>query len=328
MKKNYYLFKSGRIRRKDNTVALEREGQRTLFIPVEKIESISVFGEVDLNTKLLSFLSQKEVSLHIFNHAGWYGGSFTPRRTKVSGKLLLEQVKAFLDPARRLQIATSFIDAAMHNMLRIVQRSSDKIGHQKRAIDLMADLKAGLPSVNSVSHLMALEGNFRQEYYHLLAQLSGHEFEKREKQPPKGQLNCLISFGNTLLYSRVLNKIYQTHLDPTISYLHEPCEMRFSLALDISEALKPIIIDRLIISMCNRNTIAEDDYDEDLNRTLLNESGKRKFIENYETRLSETVFYPSLKRKVSYDTLIKTECYRLIRTLLNTEEFKAIHMWW
>ena len=328
MKKNYYLFKSGRVRRKDNTIALEREGQRTLFIPVEKIESISIFGEVDLNTRLLSFLSQKEVTLHIFNHAGWYCGSFTPRRTKVSGKLLLEQVKAFFDPGRRLQIAVAFIDAAMHNMLRIVQRSSDKIGQQKRAVDLMADLKANLSSAGSVNHLMALEGNYRQEYYRLLAQLSGQEFDKREKQPPKGKLNCLISFGNTLLYSRVLNKIYQTHLDPTISYLHEPCEMRFSLALDISEALKPIIVDRLIISICNRNIIAEDDYDEDLNKTLLNESGKRKFIENYESRLSETVFYPSLKRKVSYDTLIKTECYRLIRALLSDEEFKAIHMWW
>jgi CRISPR-associated protein Cas1 len=175
---------------------------------------------------------------------------------------------------------------------------------------------------------MAVEGAFRQNYYPLLAQLTGQEFITRVKQPPLGILNCMISFGNTLLYTRTLNKIYQTQLDPTVSYLHEPCEMRFSLSLDISEVFKPVIIDRLIVSLLNKNMIAENDFDQDLNSTLLTTEGMKKYVQNFDDFMEETVFHPTLKRKVSYNTLLLTECYKLIRSLMADEKYKALHMWW
>lgn len=327
MKKNYYIFASGQLARKDNTLVLEREKKKK-FIPVEKIESISSFGELDLNTRVLSFLSQKEIALHVFSHNGWYGGSFVPRRQKVSGKLLTEQVKTLLDPTKRLKIAREFIDGAMHNMVRILQRQSEKIQNYRERINGLSDIRNRLSSATTINGVMAVEGAFRQYYYPLLAQLTGQEFITRVKQPPLGILNCMISFGNTLLYTRTLNKIYQTQLDPTISYLHEPCEMRFSLSLDISEIFKPVIIDRLIVSLLNKNTITENDFDQDLNSTLLTSEGMKKFVQRFDDFMEETVFYPTLKRKVSYNTLILTECYKLIRSLLVDEEYRALHMWW
>jgi CRISPR-associated protein Cas1 len=327
MKKNYYLFASGKLGRQDNTLVLEREGKKK-FIPVEKIESISSFGELDLNTRALSFLSQKEIALHVFNHNGWYGGSFVPRRQKVSGKLLTEQVKTLLDPVNRLQIAREFIDGAMHNMLRILQRQSQKINGYKERIEGLIEIRRRLSDATTINGVMAVEGAFRQNYYPLLAQLTGQEFITRVKQPPLGILNCMISFGNTLLYTRTLNKIYQTQLDPTVSYLHEPCEMRFSLSLDISELFKPIIIDRLIVSLLNKNIITENDFDQDLNSTLLTTEGMKKYVQNFDDFMEETVFHPTLKRKVSYNTLLLSECYKLIRSLMADEKYRALHMWW
>ena len=265
---------------------------------------------------------------HVFNHNGWYGGSFVPRRQKVSGKLLTEQVKTLLDPVNRLQIAREFIDGAMHNMLRILQRQSQKINGYKERIEGLIEIRRRLSDATTINGVMAVEGAFRQNYYPLLAQLTGQEFITRVKQPPLGILNCMISFGNTLLYTRTLNKIYQTQLDPTVSYLHEPCEMRFSLSLDISEVFKPVIIDRLIVSLLNKNMIAENDFDQDLNSTLLTTEGMKKYVQNFDDFMEETVFHPTLKRKVSYNTLLLTECYKLIRSLMADEKYKALHMWW
>src|SRR5699024_3957900 len=75
----------------------------------------------------------------------------------------------------------------------------------------------------------------------------------------------LISFVNTLIYTKVLGEIYQTQLNPTVSYLHEPGDRRFSLSLDLAEIFKPILGDRLIFSLLNRKQITEKSFTKGLN---------------------------------------------------------------
>ena len=328
LKKNYYVFSSGTIKRKDNTVAIEKEGAKRKFLPVEKIESLYLFGEINLNTRLLSFLSQKEVSLHVYSHKGWYSGMFFPKRQRISGKLIVEQVKAVISPPRRLAFAREFINGATHNIIRVIQRAQGRLEEASRSMEKLKQIKAKLYYAATVNEIMAVEGEFRQEYYPILAKICDQEYNGRIKQPPLGKLNCLISFGNTLLYTRTLNKIYQTQLDPTISYLHEPCEMRFSLSLDISEVFRPVIVDRMIIELLNSKALNDDDFDQDMNSTLLNEIGRKKVIDTFEKWLETTIMYPKLKRKVSYDTMIRLECYKIIRSLLCGETYQSLHMWW
>ncbi|WP_235598460.1 type I-B CRISPR-associated endonuclease Cas1b [Kosmotoga arenicorallina] len=323
IKKNYFVFSSGTLKRKDNTIALEKESGKRKYIPIEKIQSLYFFGEINFNSRLLAFLSQQQIALHVFNRNGWYVGSFAPRKQKVSGKLLTEQVKAYIERDRRITYAKEFITSAMHNMIRILKRSEKNISTQT-----LEQAKEKIKITNSINEIMSVEGEFRQKYYPLLAKISGQEFTGRKKQPPVGKLNSLISFGNTLLYTETLNKIYQTQLDPTISYLHEPSEMRFSLALDISEIFKPLIVDRLITNLLNKKMLTDKDFDENLNSTLLNESGKKKFINAFQDFLETTIMYPKLKRKVSYATLIRLECYKIIRSLVGGEDYEGLKMWW
>lgn len=79
------------------------------------------------------------------------------------------------------------------------------------------------------------------------------------KDPQNNELNTLISFGKSLLYTTVLSEIYKTHLDPTIAYLHTTNNRRFTLNLDIAEIFKPIIVDRLIFTLINRRKIKPSD---------------------------------------------------------------------
>jgi len=73
--------------------------------------------------------------------------------------------------------------------------------------------------------------------------------EKREKHPPTNPLNALISFANSLVYTTVLSEIYHTQLNPCVSFLHQPGERRYSLALDIAEIFKPLIGDPIIFNL-------------------------------------------------------------------------------
>lgn len=77
-------------------------------------------------------------------------------------------------------------------------------------------------------------------------------------------LNSLILFGNSLLYATILTEIYHTQLTPTVSYLHEPGERRYSLSLDISGVFKPVIVDRVIFNLVNNRTIKPEHFDKKL----------------------------------------------------------------
>ena len=83
---------------------------------------------------------------------------------------------------------------------------------------------------------------------------------KRVKRPPDNPINALISFGNTLLYTKTISAIYQTHLNQSISFLHEPTEQRFSLSLDLSEVFKPIIVFKTIFELVNTKRLTVEKH--------------------------------------------------------------------
>jgi CRISPR-associated protein Cas1 len=150
----------------------------------------------------------------------------------------------------------------------------------------------------------------------------------RSKQPPQNEVNALISFGNMLCYTACLDQIYHTQLNPTVSFLHEPGTRRFSLALDLAEIFKPLLVDRTIFSLLNRKVLQAKDFDDQLNRIVLKENGKKKFVQAWEERLKETIKHRSLKRSVSYKHLIKLECYKLSKHVLDLQPYEPFKAWW
>jgi CRISPR-associated protein Cas1 len=333
MPRSYYLFRSGRLRRHQNTLYLEggsEEGRRP--IPIEDVRDLYLFGEIDLNTKLLNFLGQHGVVLHCFNYYGFYTGSFYPREGNVSGHLLVRQVEHYLDPQKRLYLARQFVEGALFHLRRNLgyyQRRGRPLEPVLRAVEEALSQLAGCPDIAS---LMGLEGRARDAYYpafNLIMELE-EPFQQRVRRPPDNLINALLSFGNTLLYTAALAEIYVTQLNPTISYLHEPSQRRFSLALDLAEVFRPLIVDRVIFRVVNRRMIGEGDL-EPLGASqgvYLSQRGRKAFIAALEETLATTVHHRLLKRNVSYRQLLRLEAYKLVRHLLGMEPYKALHAWW
>ena len=330
MSRRFYINSNGRLKRKENTLYFETEEKGKVVkraLPINDIDAIYVFGELDINTKALNYLSQYDVPIHFYNYYGFYSGSFLPRKKNVSGILLVEQVKHYIDNQKRMFLAISFIEGAVHHIVRNLRKNSIPEEDYQDIIELGAKIfEAKTPE-----ELMAVEGNIRDRYYQLFNDIIQNEdfyMEKREKRPPSNPINALISFGNSIMYNTVLTEIYRTQLDPTISYLHSPQEKRFSLSLDLAEIFKPFIVDPIIFSLIKTNQITIKDFDKDLNYAYLNETGRKKFLKAYEERLSKTVKHRRLKRKVSYRQLIRLECYRLIKHLIGDDIYKPFKAWW
>jgi len=316
MDKSYYILKSGSLYREQNTIVFEtNEGKK--FLPIENVKDIYLFGEVSLNTKLLNFLSQNEIILHIFNYYGYYSGSFFPREKYISGKLLVLQVEHYLDFEKRLFLAKKFIEGSIFNILKNLKEI------KSQRIEDIKEIFFELKNAKDIEKIMNIEGRIREIYYNEFFKI-----EKRTRKPPLDPINALISFGNSLLYATIISEIYITQLNPTISYLHEPSERRFSLALDISEIFKPIIVDSIIKRVLNLSIINENDFLKELNYCYLNDEGKRKFIKEYEEKLKSTIKHRKLKRKISYRMLIRFECYKIMKHLLGDETYEPLKAWW
>ncbi|MDD2716750.1 MAG: type I-B CRISPR-associated endonuclease Cas1b [Candidatus Wallbacteria bacterium] len=330
MKRNYYLLKNSRIRRKDNTICLEYENGEKKNLPIEDVEAFYLFGEMDLNTKLLNFLSQEKIPLHVFNYYGYYSGSYYPREYLNSGFVLVNQVEAYKNPEKRLEIARELITGASHNILCNLKYYQNRRAGLEGHIEEIEKYKNKLPEVSCIMELMAWEGHIRDRYYESFNDFLDlpEPYKKRVKRPPDNMLNALISFGNSLMYATVLGEIYHTQLNPTISYLHEPGNRRFSLSLDISEVFKPLIVDHVIFKLINTRMLSEKDFDQDANCCYLSENGRKIFIREYDERLSTTIKHRHLKRNVSYRRLIRMECYKIEKTIVGDAEYKAFQAWW
>jgi len=320
-RKNYYIITDGILKRKENTLYfMNKDGKRPL--PIHAIYSIYAYGALSISSQVVNLLSKEGIPIHFFNRYGLYTGSFYPRETLLSGDLVIKQAKHFIDDEKRLKLAITFVKGAISNMKRILSYYN---------LDNNMDaLLRDLGSCGKITEIMNVEGRAKAEYYRILDKVLPESFKigERTRRPPRNMANALLSFGNSLLYSTIISEIYNTQLNPTISYLHEPFERRYSLALDISELFKPIIVDRLILYMTRKNIINSKDFEKDLNYSLLNENGKRKFITEYDKRLKKTIKHRKIGRKVSYKRLIRLECYKLIKHLLGKEQYKPFISWW
>jgi len=322
MSRTYYIFSPGRLKRKENTLALEKDDERK-FIPVEDIDHIYCFVDMDLNTQLLEFLSKNQVAVHFFNYYGHYSGSFVPRETLLSGYLIVKQVEHYLDMGKRMILAKQVVDAAIHN----IRRNLEKRDYDEVCAKLDTYREAALRA-NATEELMSVEAHARKAYYSTWENITGWEFGQRSKQPPQNALNAMISFGNAMTYTTVLKEIHRTALNPTISFLHEPSERRYSLALDIAEIFKPILVDRLVFRLTNLNMLSEKHFDRNLNSTYLTEEGRKIFVKEFETVLENTILHRKLKRNIRYKSLIRLDLYKLVKHLLGEEEFSPVKVWW
>lgn len=334
MKKSYYLFNSGRLSRKDNTLRflpVDEEGKEgtAKYLPIAGIKNLYCFGSLDANSAMYNFLGKNEIPIHFFDYYEHYTGSFMPKDYLLSGKVIVEQSKHYMRPKMRMEIAQRFVEGAAANMLRNLKYYQSRGRDLSRHIEQIELYNQDKTSATSISELMGWEGNMKQVYYDAFEEIiPDFVMGNRTKRPPSNEINALISFLNMMCYTLCLDQIYHTQLNPTISFLHEPGYRRYSLALDISEIFKPILVDRLIFSALNKKIVNEKDFDKKLNACLLNESGKKKVLKLWEERLNQTIKHRKLNRSISYKRLVRLETYKLIKHIMKIEEYQPFKAWW
>jgi CRISPR-associated protein Cas1 len=330
MDRNYHVFSNGRLERHEDTLRLVTEDGDKKHLPVENAEAVYLHGQVEFNTRLISFLDDHGVAAHVFGWNDYYAGSVMPERGQTSGRTIVAQVRAYDDETHRRKIAAAFVRGSIHNMRANVSYYDGRRAKFGEALRRLDETRDRVAEADDVSELMGVEATARRAYYGTFDEILDDAFTMgtREYNPPPNEVNSLVSFGNSLVYANCVSAIRATALDPAVSYLHEPGERRYSLSLDLADLFKPLLTDRVVFRLVNRRQLTPDDFETELGACLLDESGRKTFSKAFEETLERTVEHPDLERKVSYQYLLRLEAYKLKKHLLTSEPYEPFQRWW
>ena len=323
---NYHIINDGILTRKDYTILFENE-EKKRYVPVEAAEVLNIHSETVFTSDFFKFVGKKKIGVNLFDKYGNYIGSFISAENNQNGKVMLKQAEAYLNERRRLEIAKAIIIAATHNM-----RANIRYYQKKRKTDSLGILSQQLTKqlgkitqAESVSQLMLVEARTRQMYFNGFKEIVLQEdfvFQKRTKRPPQDPINALISFGNTILYRKIATEIFKTNLDIRIAFLHSANSRRQSLQLDLAEIFKPIIVDRIIFSIINRNMLHAKEHFEKVgeNGVYLNREGKIIFIKKLEEKLYQKLTINT--KTYTYMALIRNEVRKFSKMIEMNEKYK------
>jgi CRISPR-associated protein Cas1 len=321
--RTYWLTTSCRIRRKDQTLLIERESGDSVHVPVTDVRDIVACAPADVNTAVISLLNQHHINVHFLSHYGDYAGSLLTADTAASGEVVLGQVRLHGDEGARMQIARGIVSATAFNIRRVIDR--DLLDRPFGVLEASA-LTAGTPA-----QLMAAEGTFRRSAWDVLdtklpdwLQLSG-----RTRRPPSNAGNAFISYANGITYARVLTALRLTPLHTGVAFLHSTMERhRHSLVLDLAEMFKPLFAERLLLRLTGRGQLKPAHFDADVNQAMLSEAGRKLVVQTIRDELAVTVRHRQLGRNVAYDELLYLEALKLTRTCLEGSRYQPFRIWW
>ncbi|MCP3771306.1 MULTISPECIES: type I-B CRISPR-associated endonuclease Cas1b [unclassified Streptomyces] len=321
--RTYWLTSPCRIRRKDESLIIERENADNVHIPVTDVRDIVACAETDINTAVVSLLNRHRINIHLLSYYGDYAGSLLTSETSTSGQTVLAQARTAENPQTSLKIARDIADATAFNVKRVVDR--------KLLTRPYTVLQESITAAKTPSQLMGAEGTFRRSAWEVIdtklpdwLQLGG-----RSRRPPKNAGNAFISYVNGITYARVLTAIRLTPLHSGIAFLHSSMErQRHSLVLDLAEMFKPLFAERLLLRMANRNQLKEHHFDRETNQAMLSEAGRKFVVQSVRDEFAVTIAHRSLGRNVAYDELLYLDALALTRHCLEGTPYKPFRIWW
>lgn len=323
-----YLTTSGNYISRDHlTLRVEVEKQLRLAIPIHHIESICNFGQNTFSPHALQLCWENGVSVNCFSDNGYFLGRWegVPQN---SVSLRRTQYRKADSPEYCFKIAQQFILGKIQNSRQSLLRSAretnnevEKSSLQEQAKELGRILHWVEKEAIDLASLRGYEGQAANLYFavfslHLQQQREVFKFHTRSRRPPLDRINCLLSFLYALVRHDCISALTSTGLDPFVGFLHTDYPNRPSLALDLMEEFRPVLAERLAITLVNRRQISEGDFIiREGGAVELTPTGRKNLISAYQTRKQDTFTHPLLKQEFRYGQLFLVQSRVLARYL-------------
>lgn len=329
-------------------------------IPLRDIDRMVLEEHVSITSPALTEMLRRGVPVSWLDGRGHFLGAFLPAPPP-HGSSRLRQYQRTLEPDFALSIAGRIVVAKVYNQRRVLQRiltgrrrhlqqrrqSWDEAGLElplqeprpttaavvdsdpallasQSAVDWLDSLFASLRNSTSIDEIRGYEGAASARYFQAWAGFlpEAFPFERRSTRPPQNPVNACISFGASFLYQEMAAAIHAQGLDPALGFLHTTENGRWSLALDLMEPFRPVLVEALALDLFTHSIVGKDDFESRDGGVFLNDTGRRKFVLQYERRMERQFMSESVGHRTTLRQQIDDQAAMLKASLDEPTRFE------
>jgi CRISPR-associated protein Cas1 len=327
----YITHEDAFIGKTDERLTVKADRAKLLDIPLLKTDGIVVLGRATVSPAALNELLERNIPLSFLTATGRYLGRLEAEVTK-NIFVRRAQWNADLDSPKALHCVQGFIRGKLKNYRQLLlrrQRGDETLPLQD-AIAQLERLILALGAVHSVDSLRGLEGAGSAAYFgvfnHLITTPT-FEFRRRVRRPPTDPVNALLSLGYALLRHDIQSAVNVVGFDPYLGYLHTERYGRPSLALDLMEEFRPLVVDAVVLSTLNNQRFSPEDFvSEPLSRAVsLKKESLKIFLRLYEQKKQSKFKHPVMKRQCTYQEAFEWQARLLAKYLMGeTEQYPPL----
>ncbi|MFM9888606.1 MAG: CRISPR-associated endonuclease Cas1 [Burkholderiales bacterium] len=319
----YVQARSAKVAKNGETLEISIDDQKVKTARLGEVSQLVLMGNVYVTTPCLHELMSRDVTVSWHSFGGWFMGHTVSTGHK-NVEIRTAQYKASFDPAHCLRIAKSLVVAKIQNSRTLLRRNWKEGEAPEPVMDAFKFDVDQARRAKSLDELLGFEGNSAARYFGQFQQMirrndeGGFDFDfnNRNRRPPTDPVNALLSFGYAILTRTWTVTLSGVGFDPYRGFYHQPRYGRPSLALDMMEPFRPLIVDSSVLQVINNGEVKPSDFKSVAGSVLLDDDGRKRFIAAFERRLEHEITHPMFGYKLSYRRLLELQARLLARHLL------------
>lgn len=339
----YVTEPGARIEKEYQRILVTLEGEVIQSVPLRSITEVVIIGVGGATTQALLALLDQNIGLTFLTRTGKLRGRLRPAGID-NLALRLNQYDSQKNDHLSLEIAKNIVVGKLLNYKVMAQRimqslqakqerapmkllsiaSCEDLSALQEALDQLKTTLAKVQTTEDILSVRGMEGVGSKLYFKIFRSGLRWEgqslFERRQKRPPKDPVNALLSFGYTLLCQSITSAIEIVGLDPQAGFLHNNQYGRPSLALDLMEEFRPLIVDSIVLRLVNLHMITPKQFETGENgSTCLTRKGLKTYLNQYHQRINTLIIHPRYGKKLTYQKCFEVQA-RLMRSVIEGKD--------
>lgn len=314
------------IAKVDERLIVKFEKQTILDLPLIKIKGVVVMGRASMSPAAISELINQKIPLTFLTINGKYIARLEPEMNK-NIFLRSAQWKAGGESSQATHVASGFVRGKLKNYryaLLKTQRSYQDVD-MSSGLSQLATSIASLKNAMTINSIRGCEGSGSAAYFACFNQfirVDGFSFRNRNRRPPVDEVNSLLSLGYSLLRADIQSALNIVGFDPYLGYLHTERYGRPSLALDLMEEFRPLIVDAVVLNAINRRILKPSDFIKEpiSGAVSLTKDGLHTFLRLYQEKKLTKFKHPVMQKQETYQEAFETQARLLGKYLMGETE--------
>ena len=316
----FYVVEQGaKIGKRGKTLVVQKSGEKLATVRLRDVSQVVLCGNVQISTQTIHLLCECDIPVIYQSTGSWFYGMSLGIGLRNS-YAREAQFRAARDPDRALTFARAVVRAKAANQRTLLRRNGgSQVSQPLREMKRLTKRIDGVPDSES---LLGVEGAIAAIYFQHFGEMlrqpdfvDAWDFKGRNRRPPCDPINAMLSYGYALLAKDCTTALLAAGLDPWWGLFHRARHGRPSLALDLMEEFRALIVDSAVLTAVNTGMVQPRNFKTGANGCLMHPAGKRAFIKAYELRMDQMVTHPIFGYRCAWRSIIKMQARFVARWL-------------